>query len=227
MRVKGINSVMEALKAGLINKVFVDPTSKNRRVLEILKNCERAGIPVVRKKVAEQIEADVTPVKYVQFERILERCILNSTPIIFLDSIKDPTNTGAVIRTAEFFGCAGVVLTKRRSAQITETVARVSAGAVFHIPIAREDNLVNPIKKLKKLSIPVIGAENVGEDLDSVSLKPPIAIVIGEEDRGISRPVKKQCDCIAKIRGYGKVGSLNLSNAAAIFIHESIKQKGD
>lgn len=127
---------------------------------------------------------------------------------------------GAIIRSAEFFGCSGIVIPKRRCVQINEMVAKVSAGAVFHIDIARVENIANTLKKVKKYGINVVGADLDGEPLRNVDLSQPLALVVGGEDKGISKPVKKQCDFIAKIEGYGNLNSLNLSVAGAIIMYE-------
>jgi 23S rRNA (guanosine2251-2'-O)-methyltransferase len=224
MRVKGYISVCEALKSGKLNRVFYNPESDSSKILNLIIECRRKGIPTIPKKISG-IEGDVSPVEYASFDFILKKAVENITPIVMLDKIKDPANLGAVIRTAEFLGCAGVVIAKRRGAQITDAVVRVSTGAVFHIPIAREENLVNCARKAKKIGLSIIGAEIDGDNLENVNISPPVVLVFGEEDRGISKPLRKQCDFIVRIRGYGITNSLNVSNAAAIIIYESMKQK--
>ncbi len=226
MKVGGINSVAEALKAGKVNKVFVDRECRNPRVLEIVAKAKKMGVPVVYvprsalPKDSKGICADIAPIKYVEVDYLIDKCLRQGSFLLFLDSVEDPNNLGAVLRSAEFFGCAGVVIPKRRSAQITDTVVRVSAGAVLHLDVARVENLANVLKKLKKYGITVVGADLDGDPIDNVDMSPPLAMVVGGEDRGISRPVKKQCDFIAKIPGKGKVGSLNLSVAAGIMMFE-------
>ena len=226
MKVGGVNSVAEALKAGKVNKIFVDKDCRNPRVLEVVAKAKRMGVPIVYvprsslPKDSKGICADIAPIKYVDVDVLIERCLKLGSFLLFLDSVEDPNNLGAVLRSAEFFGCAGVVIPKRRSAQITDTVVRVSAGAVLHLDVARVENIANVLKKLKKYGITVVGADLDGEIIDNVDMSPPLAIVVGGEDRGISRPVKKQCDFIAKIPGKGKVGSLNLSVAAGIMMYE-------
>jgi len=113
-----------------------------------------------------------------------------------------------------------VVIPNRKCVQVNDTVARTSAGAVFHLDIARVENIVNVLKKIKKYGITVVFADLDGEPLENVDLSPPVAIVIGGEDKGISRPIKKQCDFIAKTEGFGNVNSLNLSVAGAIIMYE-------
>ncbi len=220
MRVKGINSVAEAIKAGVVNKIYVDERAKSKRIESIIRQAKKLGIPIIFKKVDEKIEADVSPIKYKDLEFIAEKTIREGSFLLALDSVQDPQNLGAVIRAAEFFGCGGVIIPKRRSVQVNETVVRVSAGAAFHLDIARVANLANTLKSLKKVGFYVVGAELNGKDIEDVYLDPPLVIVMGGEDRGISKPVLKQCDEIATINPHGKVNSLNLSNAAAVIMFE-------
>ncbi len=226
MKVGGVNSVAEALKVGKVNKILVDKNCRNPRVLEIVTKAKRMGVPIVYvprsalPRDSKGICADIAPIKYVNVDVLIDRCLKLGSFLLFLDSVEDPNNLGAVLRSAEFFGCAGVVIPKRRSAQITDTVVRVSAGAVLHIDVARVENIANVLKKLKKYGITVVGADLDGEIIDNVDMSPPLAMVVGGEDRGISRPVKKQCDFIAKIPGKGRVESLNLSVAAGIMMYE-------
>jgi len=226
MKVGGINSVAEALKSGKVNKIYVDKDTRNPRIRELIAQAKKKGIPVVYvprsalPKESQGISADISPIKYVEVEYLIDKCLRLGSFLLFLDSVEDPNNLGAVLRSAEFFGCAGVVIPKRRSAQVTDTVVRVSAGAVLHLDIARVENLANTLKKLKKFGITIVGADLDGEDIDNVDMSPPLAIVIGGEDKGISKPVKKQCDFIAKIPGNGKIESLNLSVAAGIMMFE-------
>ncbi len=224
MKVKGINSVKEALKAGRVNKIFVLKDYKNPRIAEIVSLAKKRKVPVIYTpelpKDSRGVMAEISPIDYKDVEKIVEKCVREGSFILFLDSIEDPQNMGAIIRSAEFFGCAGVVIPKRRCVQINETVAKVSAGAIFHVDIARVENLANTLKKLKKFGINVVGADLDGEPLKNVDLSPPLAIVVGGEDKGISKPVKKQCDFIARIEGYGNVNSLNLSVAGAIIMFE-------
>ncbi|WP_457548766.1 23S rRNA (guanosine(2251)-2'-O)-methyltransferase RlmB [Archaeoglobus sp.] len=224
MKVMGINSVMEALKSGNVNKIFVLKDYSNPRIKEIVALAKKKKIPVVYTpqlpKDARGVMAEVSPIKYKDVDTIVDKCVREGSFILFLDSVEDPQNMGAIMRSAEFFGCAGVVIPKRRCVQVNETVAKVSAGAVFHLDIARVENLANTLKKLKKFGITVVGADLDGEPLRNVDLSPPLAIVVGGEDKGLSKPVKKRCDFIAKIEGCGKINSLNLAVAGAIVMFE-------
>ena len=226
MRVEGINSVVEALKSSSVNKIYVDRDFKNPRIKNVIALARKKGVPIVYvphnslPKESRGVVAEISPIKYVDLEHLIEICLKENTFLIALDSIEDPNNMGAILRSAEFFGCGGVIIPKRRCVQINETVVKTSAGAVFHLDIARVENLANALKKLKKYRITVVGADLDGDPLKNVDLSPPIVIVVGGEDRGISKPVKKQCEFVAKIEGKGKINSLNLSVAGGILMFE-------
>lgn len=221
MRICGANSVLEALKSGRVNKIYY--SSDNPKIIEIVEIAKKMRIPVYRGKVPEKICAEISPIRYANLESIARKAIAENSFILVLDNVNDPQNLGACIRTAEFFGCAGVVIRRRRAVQITEGVVRASMGAVFHVNIASEDNLGSSIKKLKELGFFILGADLDGKDLRQVSLKSPVIVVVGGEDKGISARVKKLCDEIVRIPGCGKIGSLNLSVASAILMYEIFK----
>ena len=221
MRVHGVNSVFEALKAGKVNRVYISTSAKSGRIAGIISMAKKSGVPVVHvRNLSSNVEADVSPVKYVDFDLLLEKALKSSGVIVLLDSVQDPQNLGAVIRNAVFFGCMGAVIPKRRSARMNETVIKTSAGAMFHIDISRVSNLANSIKKLKKYGFLVAGAEPQGKNLAEIQFEVPLALVIGGEDEGISKPVRKQCDELAAIPSNGKISSLNLSCASAVMLYE-------
>jgi len=221
MRVCGVNSVMEALRSGRVLKIYY--SSESPKIMELVETAKRLKIPVYKAKVPEKICADLSPISYARLENIARKALSENGFILVLDNINDPQNLGACIRTAEFFGCSGVVIRRRRGAQITESVVRASSGAVFHLSISAEENLANAVKKLKDLGFFVVAAELDGKDLRLVSMKPPLVLVVGGEDKGISRGVRKLCDEIVRIPGLGKIGSLNLSVASGIIMFEIFK----
>ena len=224
MKVKDLNSILEALKKGRVNKILYSE-GRGRRVQEILNMAKKKGVPVYKVQMKDKIVADISPIKYSEFDEIVRKAIVDNSFILFLDNIVDQRNVGACIRTAEFFGAAGVVIPKRRGGGIGEGALRASAGAIFHIPVARVENIASSLKKLKKYGFLTVAADLDGEDLRGVSFTNPAAIVVGGEDRGVSQPVKKQCDEVVKISGFGKTSSLNLSVAAGIVIYELCRQK--
>ncbi len=227
MRVQGVNSVHEALKVRKVNKIYVSASARSPRIRELVSVAKKMRIPVFYvRNLSSGVEADVSPVEYVDFDLLLERCLKTSGILVFLDSVQDPQNLGAVIRNAVFFGCSGIVIPKRRSAQISDTVAKTSAGAVFHTGVSRVSNLASSIKKLKRYGFTVLGAEPDGEEIQKIQFEFPLAVVIGGEDEGISKPVKKQCDKLVSIPSHGKISSLNLSCASAVLLYEIRRRIG-
>ena len=141
-----------------------------------------------------------------------------SNPIILaLDGITDPHNLGAIIRSAEAFGCKGIIIPQRRSAGLTGTVAKVAAGALEHLPVSRVVNLNRALEKLKENGFLVIGLSGDGQlSITKFQEKTPLVVIVGAEDKGISLITQKKCDFLLKIPLNGKTSSLNASVAAAI-----------
>ena len=146
--------------------------------------------------------------------------------IVVCDELSDPHNLGAVIRTADAAGAHGVIIPKRRSAGLTAVVAKTSAGAVAHVPVARVANLTSLLKELKEEGIWVFGAAAEGStSLYQADFKGPAAIVIGSEGTGMSRLVEETCDFTVSIPMLGKINSLNASAAAAVLLYEAVRQR--
>ena len=146
--------------------------------------------------------------------------------VLILDGIEDPHNLGAIIRTAETAGMHGIIIPKRRSASVNSTVSKVSSGAVEYMKIARVTNITDAIDKLKKEGLWICGTDiNTDKYYYNQDLTGPIGIVIGNEGKGISDKVKKNCDFLVKIPMRGKVTSLNASVSTGIIIYEALKQR--
>ena len=142
------------------------------------------------------------------------------------DEISDPHNLGAIIRSAECAGAHGVIIPKRRSAGLTAVVAKTSAGAVSHVPVARVSNLTACLKELKEAGVWVFGTDAAGDKpIYEADLKGPAAIVIGSEGAGMGRLVAENCDFLLRIPMKGKLNSLNASAAAAILLYEAVRQR--
>ncbi len=139
--------------------------------------------------------------------------------IIILDEVTDPHNLGAIIRTAECSGAHGVIIPKRRAASLTQTVALSAAGAVETMPVVQVTNLARTIEELKERGVWVGAADMDGDTYYEANLTGPIAIVIGNEGKGVGRLVKEKCDFVLSIPMYGKINSLNASNAAAVLMY--------
>ena len=183
---------------------------------------------IANNKNYQGVIAFVPPFSYCEIEDILEFAKeRNEEPfVLILDGIEDPHNLGAIIRTAETAGVNGIIIPKRRSASVNSTVAKVSSGAVEYMKIARVTNITDAIDKLKKEGLWICGTDiNTDKYYYNQDLTGPIGIVIGNEGKGISDKVKKNCDFLVKIPMMGKVTSLNASVSTGIIIYEALKQR--
>lgn len=236
----GRNAVMEALKAERpINKILVATGERKGSIKEIIALAKEMRIIIQEvmsshlDKLSQQgnhqgVLALVSPFSYVEVEDILAKAKLNNEKafIILADGITDPHNLGAIIRTAETLGAHGLIIPKRHAVPITSTVAKVSAGAVEYLPVAREINMVRCIEQLKKEGLWVVGTDMDGDTLVyNADLTMPMVLVIGGEDKGIGRLVKEKCDFVVKIPMKGKMSSLNASAAGAILMYEIFRQR--
>lgn len=145
--------------------------------------------------------------------------------LILLDSLEDPHNLGAILRTADGAGAHGVIIQKRRAVGLTDVVAKASAGAVEYVPVAKVANLVETIKKLQSAGLWIAASEMDGQVYDKANLTGPLALVVGGEGRGVSRLVRESCDFLVSIPMEGKISSLNASNAAAVLMYEVHRQR--
>ena len=238
--IEGRNAVIEALRAGTaIDKIYLAKGDTDSALGHIANTARANGVVVVnadRRKLDEMsrthahqgVIAVAAVREYASIEDIFQRAEeQGEAPLIVLcDELSDPHNLGAVIRTAECAGAQGVVIPKRRSAGLTAIVAKTSAGAVSHIPVARVPNLTALMKELQKRGVWIFGAEMNGTtSLYEADLKGPAAIVIGSEGSGMSRLVAETCDFTVSIPMKGKINSLNASAAAAILLYEAVRQR--
>ena len=238
--IEGRNAVLEALRAGTaLDKVYLQKGETDKTLGHIASKARAAGAVVVeadRRKLdamsqthAHQgVIALAAARAYASVEDILQAAADKGEPLLLVvcDELSDPHNLGAVIRTAECAGAHGVIIPKRRSAGLTAVVAKTSAGAVAHVPVARVPNLSALLKDLKKQGLWVFGADAGGSTpLYEADLKGPAAIVVGSEGSGMSRLVSETCDFLISIPMRGKLNSLNASAAAAILLYEAVRQR--
>ena len=164
---------------------------------------------------------------YVSLEELLERAAEKGEPplLVLCDGIQDPHNLGAIIRTAEAAGAHGVVIPKRRSASLTLTVGKTSAGAASWLPVARVPNLASAMETLKKNGVWIYGTDAAGTSYTDADFTGGTAFVIGSEGFGMSRLVSEKCDAMLSLPMRGKVNSLNASVAAGIFMYEAVRQR--
>lgn len=143
--------------------------------------------------------------------------------VVVLDEIEDPHNLGAIIRTAECAGVHGIIIPKRRSAGLSYAVGKASAGAVEYVPVARVTNIPAAIDELKERGLWVYGADMDGTECSKCNFDGAVALVIGNEGKGIGKLVRQKCDVIVSLPMKGKINSLNASVAAGILMYEIAK----
>ncbi len=238
--IEGRNAVLEALRAGTsIDKLYLARGETDAALGHIASTARDKGIVVVeadRRKLdgmsrthAHQGVIALAAVReYASVDDILNAARAKGEPplIVVCDELSDPHNLGAVIRTAECAGAHGVIIPKRRSAGLTAVVAKTSAGAVSHVPVARVSNLPALLRQLKDEGVWVFGTDAAGDRLlYEADLKGPAAIVIGSEGSGMGRLVGENCDFLVRIPMRGKLNSLNASAAAAILLYEAVRQR--
>ena len=173
--------------------------------------------------VAHQgVIAQSAPYSYAEVSDILENASSKgeSPFIVILDGIEDPHNLGAIMRSAEGAGAHGVIIPKRRAAELTDTAVKASAGAAEYMPCARVTNIARTIDELKEKGVWIWGCDMGGENYSDADLSGGIALVIGNEGKGISRIVREKCDFTVSIPMRGRIESLNASNAAAVLMYE-------
>jgi len=234
----GRRPVLESLKSEIpIEKIFILHGIRADIVEQIRSLAKRKGIPVVESNAvrlrelttdehSQGIVALIGAKSYVEPEEMLVAAEKNGEQplLLILDEIEDPQNLGALIRSAECAGVHGVIIPKHHSASVNETVAKASAGASSHMPVARVTNIVQCMQDLKSRGVWIIGADATGEkkyyDADYLG---STAIVIGNEGKGIRRLVKENCDFLVNIPMYGKLESLNASVSGALLMFEAAR----
>lgn len=235
----GRNSVTEAIKAERpLDSVMVVRGERSGSIPKILADAKTAGIPIKevdRKKLDfmcghgnHQGIIAVGAVKaYSTVDDIFATAEERGEPpfIIVCDEIEDPHNLGAIIRTAEAAGAHGVIVPKRRSASLSFTVSKTSAGAVEFMHVARVTNIPQTLDELKERGLWIYCADMDGETFYNANLKGAVALVIGSEGKGVGRLVKEKCDVVLSMPMKGKINSLNASVAAGILMYEISKQR--
>ena len=171
------------------------------------------------------IVAQIKDFKYYDLEDITSDMDKKYPFVVMLDSLEDPHNLGAILRTCDAAGVDGVIIGKNRSVGLNDTVAKVSTGAIDYVKVVQVTNLTNTIKDLKKKGFWIVGAEAMEESkfYDQMKYDMPVCLVVGSEGKGISELVRKNCDFLVKIPMLGHVNSLNASVSCSILIYEIIK----
>ena len=239
-QIEGRNAVLELLESDKdINKIYITKGELKGSINKIIAIANEKKVIIVQKDKKQMdmmaqsenyqgVIAVVPPYEYVEVEDILDVAKeRNEDPfILILDGIEDTHNLGAIIRTAETAGVHGIIIPKRRAAQVNSTVSKVASGALAYMKIARVNNITDTITKLKDKGVWVCGTAIDAEKYYYYqNLTGPIAIVIGNEGKGMGELVKRNCDFLVKIPMKGKVTSLNASVSTGIIVYEAVKQR--
>ncbi len=235
----GRNAVLEALKSGrAIEKLYVTRPphtgslaaiirqAKGQRI--VVQETDRARLDEMAQKGNHQgVIAIGAQTQYVEVEDILKKAEEKGEApfLVICESIQDPHNLGAILRSAEAAGVHGVIVSKHHAVGLTESVAKTAAGALEYVPVAKVSSVAKLVEDLKKRGIWTACADMDGESVYRVNLKGPLALVIGGEHEGVTPLVKKRSDFVVSLPMKGKVTSLNASVAAGILIFEALRQR--
>ncbi|MBI4535010.1 MAG: 23S rRNA (guanosine(2251)-2'-O)-methyltransferase RlmB [Ignavibacteriae bacterium] len=238
--IAGRKPIIEALKAGTsIEKIVFLPHVQGRIIQEIKGLAQKNGVQVVEAKkhefrelandtTTQGVVAIVTSKDFVSVDDILAAARTRNEKgcVLICDEIEDPHNLGALVRTAECAGVHGVIIPKHHAASVTATVVKVSAGATEHLAIAEVTNIVNTIERLKEMEYWIVGLDEKADQLyTEIDYTAQIALVVGNEGKGIRRLVKEHCDHLVRIPLLGKIDSLNASVAGGLVMYEVVKQR--
>ncbi len=232
MIVYGKNVIKEAVFSKRpIFKVLIDEKSQDRQFIMFLKDKEIDFSRVSKGElnrltnnaVHQGVIADIKAYEPVELEDVLDSKVVQR--YIILDGIEDPHNLGAIMRTAEAVGLTGIIMSKRGQVPLNATVAKVSSGAIEHVPVILVSNLNQTIAQLKKQNILVVGADGATKHTyNDIPIDRSLAIVLGNEGSGIRQLVKQNCDMLVKIPMHGKINSLNVSVAAALLMYATLRE---
>lgn len=236
---EGRNAVIEALRAEkTLEKLYIQAGLKDGPINTIIKQAKKNDIQpeFITKERLDKLSATkkhqgviaiMSAYDYSTVDEILEiaRNKGESPFILILDSIEDPYNLGAIIRTANQAGVHGIIIPKHRAVGLRASVARTSAGAINYTPVAKVTNISKTIEELKKEGLWFICADMSGTSMYEVDFKGAIGIVIGNEGSGVSESVKKKCDFLVSIPMFGDIDSLNVSVATGILAYEAVRQR--
>jgi 23S rRNA (guanosine2251-2'-O)-methyltransferase len=239
-RLTGIHAVREALEANHpLDSLIVAKGSHGNRIEDLVRLARQHGIPV---RFEERIQLDrtagtrehqgvvaiVAASPAASFEDLLKPRDPHAAPglVVLLDGVEDPQNLGAIVRTSLAAGAQGVVIPERRAAGLTDTVARASAGALAHLPVARVKNLSRAMEEMKEAGYWLVGLDERAEKRHTeVDFKIPVGVVLGGEGKGLHTLVRERCDFLVSIPTTGPVRALNVSVAAGVVLFEVVRQR--
>jgi len=236
----GPNAVFEALRAGKrpIETITILESARPDRLKALLELAREKRVPVHRVPRLDLgdarhqgVVARIAAARYADADELLDQLeskIGSDDPplVVGLDGIEDPRNMGSILRTAECAGVHGVFIAERRAVGLTSVVAKVAAGALEYVPVARVTNLVRLIEQLKERNIWVVGtAAEAKQSYLDWDWKLPAAVFLGSEGQGLHRLVREHCDTLVRIPVCGRLESLNVSVAAGVLLYEAQRQR--
>jgi len=240
-RLTGIHAVREALEAGsAFDRIVIAKGRQDTRIEDIVQLARARGIAVrfedrgqldrlANIRDHQGVVAIVAARAPATLEDILQRANQSKSQqglIVLLDGVEDPHNLGAVIRTALAAGAHGVVIPERRAAGLTDTVARASAGALAHLPVAKVTNLARAMEDLKEAGYWLVGLDETAEkSYTEVDYTMPTGIIMGGEGKGLHELTRKRCDFVVSLPTTGPVKSLNVSVATGVVLFEALRQR--
>ncbi|HYA42671.1 MAG TPA: 23S rRNA (guanosine(2251)-2'-O)-methyltransferase RlmB [Syntrophobacteraceae bacterium] len=235
--ISGVNPVREALRAGWAaagELVLSRSNSKGREIEDLAMKRGIAATRSVRQRITELaghthhqgVALSISQFPYADLESLLEKPLPEREPVVVLDSIQDPQNLGAILRSACFLGAKGVIIPKDRSASVSRAVIKIASGATAYIPVARVTNVARSLQQLKSAAYWVVGLEMTGKKRSfEVNLNVPLCLVIGNEQKGIRPLVRSECDLLIQIPAGGPLESLNAASAATVALYEVLRQR--
>jgi 23S rRNA (guanosine2251-2'-O)-methyltransferase len=237
--VSGINPAREAFRASSLAILEIVVARDDHRVNELLASGKQKNIPIrheARNSLSELvghthhqgIALRVQEYPYADFDRILGLPIHEREPLIILDSVQDPQNLGAIMRSGCFLGAKAVIIPKDRSARVTAAVIKVAAGAASYIPVVQVVNLARALEQLKEAGHWIMGLDVEGRrSLYEADLSVPLGLVIGNEQKGLRPLIRKSCDLLVQVPAHGPIQSLNAATAGAVALAEVQRQRSN
>jgi 23S rRNA (guanosine2251-2'-O)-methyltransferase len=236
MVIYGVNPVLEALRAGRVRRLRVGPRA-DQRVADVVSLAQKRGVAIERVDVPaleraarggvhQGVVAEVDAAREYDVAELVAAAAPDAALLVVLDSVEDPHNVGAILRSVDASGAHGVVRQARHAAPIAGAAAKASAGAVNHVRIATVVNIARAVEELKQLGVWTVGLDaSATESYDAVDYSLPTALVVGAEGTGLRRLVRETCDRVVRIPMAGEVASLNVSVATGVALFEAVRQR--
>jgi 23S rRNA (guanosine2251-2'-O)-methyltransferase len=236
----GRRPVLEAMRSGAVRSVVIASHTRPSDVVNEIRDLARRLHLEIREVPGPEVQrvapgqntqgviAEITRRTPVHIEDLMATLRKRSDDpfVLLLDQVQDPHNFGALLRTAEAAGVHGVIVPERRSAAVTGVVSKTSAGAMSYLDIAEVTNLARAVEIVRAAGIAVVGLDSNAEaTIYSVTLRGPLALVIGGEESGLRRLTRERCDQLARIPMLGQIESLNASVAGSIALYEAVRQR--